>query len=131
MFELTPALALYFVEAASGNDFLYAAISGLAYSHPYRHFTAALHDTEGAWDAYWHRSSCYLHRLGANVTGVYTDAWKWFDRSAQDHVTAAIARACERCDTLVLGMGRDEGRDVDNANYELEGALVSHVLTRW
>eukprot|EP00041_Stephanoeca_diplocostata_P031479 m.980642 g.980642 ORF g.980642 m.980642 type:complete len:98 (-) comp23969_c0_seq13:1182-1475(-) len=30
-------------------------------------------------------------------------------------------------------MGRDRGRDVNNANYHLgpRSALVSHVLTRW
>ena len=131
MFELTPSLALHFIESASGNDYLYAAISGLAYCHPYRHLAAAMKDTQGVWDDYWRRSSCYMHRLGTNVTGVYTDAWKVFDRSAEDHVTAAIARACGQCEAMVLGMGRDEGRDINNANYELEGALVSHVLTRW
>lgn len=51
----------------------------------------------------------------------------------QDSTTASILRACgDVCRTLILGMGRDDGRDINNGNYHLgNNTLVSHILTRW
>ena len=90
-----------------------------------------------------------MQRLGTNTTGVYTDAQLPFDRSKQDPTTARIVQACgvDVCANLVLGMGRDEGRNVCNGNYLIslppagsssnglvnasETALVSSILTRW
>ena len=120
----------------------YAAISGLGYVHPYRNFTGAL--PASAWSEYWARARCYMQRLGTNTTGVYTDAQLPFDRSKQDPTTARIVQACgvDVCSNLVLGMGRDEGRNVYNGNYlispagskefgNVSAALVSSILTRW
>lgn len=132
VFEISPAIALYFVEKATGNDYLYGAISGLAYVHPYRSLMGSLPDFLPAWDSYWHRAACYLQLLGSTTTGVYTDAWKPFDRTVQDPITQSIAKACgAQCETLVLGMGRDTGRTIANGNYYIDGTQVSHVLTRW
>ena len=132
VFEISPAIALYFVERASGNDYIYGAISGLAYVHPYRSLMGSLPDFQPAWDAYWGRAACYLKLLGATTTGAYTDAWKPFDRSKEDPITRSIAEACgAQCETLVLGMGRDAGRTIANGNYYLGRTQVSHVLTRW
>jgi hypothetical protein len=36
----------------------YAAISGLAYTHPYRNFTSAVGPS--AWAKYWPRKRCYM-----------------------------------------------------------------------
>ena len=131
VYEISPAIALHFLEQASGNDFLYAAMSGLAYAHPYRSLMGRLLQPSAAWAAYWQRTSCYLQRLGTNVSGSYTDAQKFFNRTVQDPITLGMANACERCEMLVLGMGRDDGRTIENADYELGGVHVSHVLTRW
>jgi hypothetical protein len=132
VFEISPAIALYFIEQASGNDYLYGAISGLAYAHPYRSLMGSLPDFEPTWNAYWQRASCYLKRLGATTTGAYTDSWKPFIRAEKDPITKSIAKACgAQCETLVLGMGRDAGRTIANGNYYINDTQVSHVLTRW
>ena len=132
VFEISPAIALYFIEQASGNDYLYGAISGLAYAHPYRSLMGSLPDFEPTWNAYWQRASCYLKRLGATTTGAYTDSWKPFIRAEKDPITKSISKACgAQCETLVLGMGRDAGLTIANGNYYINDTQVSHVLTRW
>ena len=48
VFELSPGIAAYFIDEATANDDLYAAISGLAYVMPYRGFASSLSPTEAA-----------------------------------------------------------------------------------
>ena len=44
---------------------------------------------------------------------------------------AAAATPHNSCQNLVLGMGRDDGMDLSNSNYMLDGSIISHILTRW
>ena len=90
IFELAPAIASYFVNEATGNDYFYAAISGMAYVHPYREFCSSMPEPGAAWDAYWTRVARYMDRLGTTTTGVYTDAELPFIRAEKDVTTKRI-----------------------------------------
>jgi hypothetical protein len=131
--DLAPPIAAYYYENATPNDFLYMAISGIGYCHPYRDLMADTPDPEAAWAEYLEWTDGYRRRMGFDTVGLYTDAWKPFNRDRQDAVTKRFIEGMPGVAALVLGMGRDEGCNALNGNYYLENSptLVSHVLTRW
>jgi hypothetical protein len=131
--DLAPPVAQYYYETATPKDYLYMSISGAGYCHPYRNLMRLSPAPEAAWTAYLDRTAQYLRRMGCQELGLYTDAWKPYDREAQDPVTLRFLRGIPGVKMLVLGMGRDEGMNAANGNYVLgkPPALVSHILTRW
>eukprot|EP00051_Salpingoeca_urceolata_P020888 m.319128 g.319128 ORF g.319128 m.319128 type:complete len:366 (+) comp19702_c0_seq1:1103-2200(+) len=140
--ELAPAIALYFFNSATEQDYLYAGLSGVAYVHPYRQFNNATSNVTAAWDHYLNLTNAALDRLNCSTMVSYTDAFKPFVRATQDAVTRRLLSGAPRCDTLVLGMGRDGLVEVPSNNYRIQvpmpaapghnrSALVSHVMTRW
>lgn len=133
IFDLAPPIAAYYYEQATPKDYLYPAISGAGYCHPYRSLMKRCPEPEMAWREYLTRTAYDLHRMGGNELGLYTDAWTKFDRAKKDPVTLRFIRGILGVKMLVLGMGRDEGMTAENGNYMLGAppALVSHILTRW
>ena len=131
--DLAPPVAEYYYETATPKDYLYMSISGAGYCHPYRNLMRLSPAPEAAWTAYLDRTAQYLRRMGCQEIGLYTDAWKPYDRQAQDPVTLRFLLGIPGVKMLVLGMGRDEGMNATNGNYLLgqSPALVSHILTRW
>ena len=74
-----------------------------------------------------------MRKLGCHEIGIYTGAWAPYDRAKRDPVTLRFERGIPGLQTIVSGMGRDEGLNSDNANFFLgeRGMLVSNILTRW
>ena len=131
--ELVPPIMEWFFTRATDMDHFYPAISGGAYIHPYRDFATRRPDTEFSWRRYLRLSERAMQTLQAQEMGLYTDAWLPFDRSRQDPVTLRFTEGIRGLDTLLLGMGRDEGMNAQNGHYDLgsQGTHVAHVLTRW
>lgn len=131
--ELLPPIFQYFVDRATPLDHFYTAISGAGYVHPFRDFMAQTADPEAAWDDYLELTNRSMRALGSTSLGLYTDAWRTFDRGAADPVTRRFAEGLPMVDVLVMGMGRDDGLTEDTAMYVLPGTdvLVTHILSRW
>lgn len=131
--DLLPTVAEYFFERATANDHLYMAISGAGYVHPYRSFMARTADPAHGWRDYLALTSRFMQCVGFRELGLYTDAWKPYDRARFDSITVRFAEGVAGVRTLVLGMGRDEHIDALNGSYVLgkTDVLVSHILTRW
>lgn len=128
--ELMPPVAAYYYDAATPADYIYTAISGLGYTHPYRDLMARTGKPEKAWREYLRLTGEAMARMGCRELGLYTDGWLPFDRTEMDPATRRFVNGIPSLDTLVLGMGRDAGV-AKNPNYLMDGAVVSHVLTRW
>jgi hypothetical protein len=131
--ELAPSIAEYFYEQASPNDYLYAALSGVGYTHPYRNLFAKTPHPEAAWKTYLEKTRAAMQRMGCNELSLYTDSWKDFDRGKNDSVSRRFIDAIPELNLLILGMGRDEGRTAENGVYTLgdRETVVAHILTRW
>lgn len=131
--ELMPPVAEHYLREATPLDHLFAALSGAGYVHPYRSFLSRTADPEAAWRLYLDQTARLMARMGTRDLGLYTDAWRPFDRAVMDPTTARFAEGVPGLETLLLGMGRDEAVPPDDAIYTLgrEGVTVSHVLTRW
>jgi hypothetical protein len=130
--DLMPPVAAWYFRHATPNDHIFAALSGVGYTHPYRSLMARTPDPEAAWARYLELTGESVRRLGCGEIGLYTDAWLPFDRAARDPITRRYA-GIPGVEMLLLGMGRDEGVDPDAGSYRLgaNGTLVSHVMTRW
>jgi len=133
LFDLAPPLARYFYTQATPADYLYMSISGAGYCHPYRGLFSKTPHPDTAWRDYLDVTQGYLKRMHTETLGLYTDAWKPFDRDRQDAVTARFTAGLSGVKALVLGMGRDEGTPPEKANYRLDdnSPLISHIMTRW
>jgi len=131
--ELAPVIAAYYFEQATANDYLYMAISGAAYVHPFRNFLSRVEDSDGAWNEYVGLTRFYLEQMRCGELGLYTDAWRVYERAAGDAMVRRFLEGIPGATQVVLGMGRDEGIEPGAASYELggRGVLVSHILTRW
>lgn len=131
LLELMPAVAAYFFEQASPQDYVYLSISGTAYTHPYRGLFNRTQDPEQAWQAYLQLTTQALARLQCSQLGLYTNAFDVpFVRSRMDAVTARVA-AGTNASAIMLGMGRDTGIGLRTGNYRLGPAYVGHIQTRW
>jgi hypothetical protein len=131
IFDLAPPIAAYYYANATPNDYLYTAISGSGYTHPYRDFMSKTDNPEHNWAAYLAMTRRAMQRMASAELALYTDAWKPFVRTLHDPTTRRFVDAIPELDLLVLGMGRDDGIGPENGNYLLDGTLVTHVLTRW
>ena len=131
--ELMPSVIEWFYDRATPNDHFFMALSGAGYVHPYRNFMARTPDPEAAWRDYLALTRHYMEAFRLDTLVLYTNAWKTYDRRIHDPVTRRFTRALPQLDTLILGMGRDEGIDPAHRNYLMGGheTLVSHVITRW
>lgn len=131
--ELMPPVAGHLLETATPNDHWFAAISGAGYVHPYRAFMARTPDPEAAWAEYLGLTDRLMRRAGLAELGLYTDAWKPFDRAAMDPVTRRFAGGVPEARLLMLGMGRDDGMNAENGTYSVGGrdVMTAHILTRW
>ena len=132
-FEMEPPIAEYYFDQATPNDYIYMALSGAGYCHPYRAMMSKTPGPEQAWDEYIQLTGTWMRQMGCHEIGLYTNAWKPFDRARHDAVTKRFADGIPGLSALVLGMGRDEGMNALNGNYVLgeRHVAVSHVLTRW
>ncbi len=131
--ELMPPVAAYYLETATANDRLFAAISGAGYVHPYRRFMSRTAEPGAGWRGYVSLTATLMERLGFSELGVYTDAWKAYDRAVMDPVSRRFTEGIPGLRLLMPGMGRDDGVTADNSTYTLsgKGPVISHVLTRW
>ena len=131
--EMLPLATEWFLEQATPNDRFFMAISGAGYVHPYRGFMNRTPDPEAAWREYLALTGDYMRLLAIGELGLYTDAWRPFDRTRQDAVTRRFAEGIPGLRNLILGMGRDEGITRTTPHYRLgsNDVLVSHVFTRW
>ena len=132
--ELMPPVMEYYLETATANDRIYAAISGAGYTHPFRDFMSRTADPEAGWKDYLRITAGLMDRLGFSELGLYTDSWKPHDRAAREPVLRRFAEGVRQAAILLPGMGRDEGLTAANATYPLGGprdTLVAHILTRW
>ena len=132
--ELMPPVAEYYLQSATPNDRLFAAISGAGYTHPFRNFMARTPDPEAAWKGYLRITAGLMNRLGFAELGLYTDAWTPHDRAARGPVLRRFAEGVPQATLLMPGMGRDDGLTAANATYTLAGkrkVTAAHVLTRW
>ena len=132
--DLAPPVAKYYYDNATPNDYLYMAISGAGYCHPFRGLFHKTADAERNWAAYIETTSRYLERMRCSVVGVYTDAWKDYDHKSANAVLTRFVTGVDALNACVMGMGRDNGIEVDKANYYSEKddkVLISHVMTRW
>lgn len=133
IFELAPPVAAYYFEKASVNDYIYMAISGAAYVHPFRDFMGRVEDGDGAWNGYVGMTRAYLRQMQCGEVGLYTDAWRPYKRAAAEPVMNRFLNGIPEATQIILGMGRDEGMAPSRASYEMgeRRVLVSHILTRW
>ena len=132
--ELMPPVVEYYLQTATPNDRLFAAISGAGYTHPFRNFMARTPNPEAAWKEYLGITAGLMDRLGFTELGLYTDSWKPNDRAAREPVLRRFAGGVPQAALLMPGMGRDDGLTAASATYRLGGArdtMVSHILTRW
>ncbi len=127
---LMPPVAAYYYDTAAPADYIYTAISGLGYAHPYRGMMSRTPAPGAAWREYLRLTGAAMEQMGCRELGLYTDAWRRFDRARMDPVTRRFAGGMPQVDALVLGMGRDEGVEAE-PNYVVDEVVVSHVLTRW
>ncbi len=134
IFDLAPTIAAYYYEQASPNDYIYMAISGAGYCHPFRGLFSKTQDPEKSWGTYLEKTQHYLDRMYCRDIGIYTDAWKPYVRSDADVVVMRFLQGLKNIDSVVLGMGRDDGVDCDSSNYfinDKDTSVISHVMTRW
>lgn len=131
--ELAPPIAAYYFEQATRSDYLYMAISGAAYVHPFRAFESRTTNPEAAWGEYANLTGYYMRRMQCGELGLYTDAWRPYERAAAEPVLKRFIEAIPEVEQVILGMGRGEGIAPDAASYEMgeRPVLVSHVMTRW
>lgn len=132
--DLAPPLAHYFYTQATPVDYLYMSISGAGYCHPYRALFSKTSNPDKSWENYMALTQHYQERMRCEAIGLYTDAWKPFDRSTHDAITKRFADGLPDVQAVILGMGRDEGIMPEAANYYLSAhpsTLISHVMTRW
>ncbi len=133
--DLAPPVAHYYYQHAAPLDCLYMAISGAGYCHPYRDLFVKTPEPERAWSTYLDHTRRQATRMGAQAVGLYTDAWKPYDRGKHDAVTRRFAEALPAVEQFILGMGRDDSVAPDDANYRLDAGadapLITHVMTRW
>jgi hypothetical protein len=132
--ELMPPVMEYYLQTATPNDRLFAAISGAGYTHPFRKFMARTTDPDAAWKGYLRITARLMDQLGFAELGLYTDAWKADDRAAREPVLRRFAEGVPQAALIMPGMGRDDGLTAANATYALDGGrdvTVSHILTRW
>lgn len=131
--ELAPCIAAHYYAEATRSDYIYMAISGVGYCHPYRDLMSKTDDAAAAWRGYLDMTHRYLRQMRCAELGLYTEAWRAYARAKQDTVTLRFLEAIPTLELVVLGMGRDEEVPADEANYLLgpQRAIVSHVMTRW
>ncbi len=129
--ELLPPVAEHLYRSATPLDHLFCALSGAGYTHPYRAFLSRTASPEDAWMRYLGLTARLMERGALHDLGLYTDAWRPYDRRAMDPTTLRFAEGIPGLEMLVLGMGRDETVAPEQAVYPVEGALASHILTRW
>ncbi len=132
--ELMPPVVEYYLQSATSNDRLFAAISGAGYTHPFRNFMARTPNPDAAWKDYLHVTAGLMDRLDFAELGLYTDSWKPHDRAAREPVLRRFAEEIPQAALLMPGMGRDDELTAANATYPLGGTrdtMVSHILTRW
>ena len=132
-FDLMPMIAAYYYDEATPQDYIYMAISGAGYVHPYRDFLTRTPDPESAWQEYLGLTARYFDRMGASAIGLYTDAFFPFNRDEKDLITRRFADGVPGVRSLILGMGRDDGMNAVNGNYRIgdDDVQVNHILTRW
>ena len=133
IFELAPPIAAYYFEHATANDYLYMAISGAAYVHPYRAFMTRVQNPDAAWDAYLSLTRRFMNQMRCTEIGLYTDAWRTYDRAVGVPILNRFIKQVPELEQIILGMGRDEGVEPDRSSYAMgkKPVLVSHVMTRW
>ncbi len=132
--ELMPPVVEYYLQTATPNDRLFAAISGAGYTHPFRSFMTRTPDPDAAWREYLRITAGLMDLLGFTELGLYTDSWKPDDRAAREPVLRRFAEGVPQAALIMPGMGRDDGLTAANATHTLGGArdvMVSHILTRW
>jgi len=129
--EVIPPVMQWFYENATANDYFYMGLSGPGYVHPYRDLLSKTPDPDKAWVQHLEIIQYYMDKLDLKHISLYTDAWGGYDRKKKDPVTLKYASSLDNLQTLILGMGRDEG--ITEYNYLLgnKNALVSHIATRW
>jgi hypothetical protein len=146
LYELMPALLAWFLNEATGNDFIYGAISGAAYTHPYRNLFANTSTPEQCWLGYRDLTTQGIERSQTTAFGLYTNSYSHpFNRTDMDPTTAQFAArpnasTCNQTSCLprlaVLGMGRDANVAAPTNNYRVASEdgreiYASHVMTRW
>jgi hypothetical protein len=134
IFDLAPTIAAYYYEQASPNDYIYMAISGAGYCHPFRGLFSKTHEPEKNWDTYLEKTKRYLNQMQCRDMGLYTDAWKPYVRSDADAIVMRFLKGLENIDSIVLGMGRDDDVDYDSSNYFINNtdtSVIAHIMTRW
>ena len=134
LFDLAPPIAAYFYNQATANDYIYMAISGAGYCHPWRNMFMNNDAPEQAWRAYIGITRQYLERMAYSAIGLYTDAWKPYNRVQRDAVLRRFADSLPQTESFILGMGRDDGIGRNTSTYFLDkkrDTIISHVMTRW
>ena len=132
--DLAPSIAKYYYDEATVNDYIYMAISGAGYCHPFRDLFVKTKCPVLCWNDYLEITDRYLDRMQCSVVGLYTDAWKTYNHNAAAPVLKRFAEELNTLNACVMGMGRDEGIDNNNSNYYIgkdDKVLVSHIMTRW
>jgi hypothetical protein len=129
--EMMPSVMAWFFRAATPNDHFVLALSGAGYAHPYRAFMERTADPEAAWRGFLALTRDAMDRLGIRDVCLYTDAWLPFERERRDAVTRRFVSGLKGPDLLILGLGRDENALDLGPGYDLDGTLVTHVVTRW
>jgi len=134
LLDLAPPIAKYYYDAATPNDYIYMAISGAGYCHPFRELFLKTKNPETCWNRYTETTRHYLDQMQCSVMGLYTDAWKTYDRASSDPVLLRFVEGIESLDACIMGMGRDNGIDLENSSYYIRktnnNVLVSHIMTR-
>lgn len=130
LLELAPPIAYYFYTQATPKDYLYVAISGAGYCHPYRNLFGQLQEKEKAWHQYITLTRYYCDRMRCAIVGLYTDAWLYFDHNAQHAITKRFVEGIPELQCLILGMGRDDGITADHSNYWLTKDTSASRLPR-
>ncbi len=130
--ELLPPVAEWHLEKITPKDELVIALSGAAYVHPYRGLFSKVNEPEKAWKDYLDLTEYYMNLFDIEQMCLYTDAWiDPFDREQKDPITRKIVNNIENLNTLIMGMGRDEGIDETNMHYFIDDVHVGHIVTRW
>jgi len=134
VFDLAPSIASYYYNEASSNDYIYMAISGAGYCHPFRELFSKTTQPEKCWENYLTTTNGYLLNMQSTVLGLYTDAWKPFVKKDADTILKRFIQGLGTLDAIILGMGRDENIDRNAPNYYLQNdneTVISHIMTRW
>ncbi len=131
--DVAPPVAEHYLEQATPLDHIFLGLSGAAYVHPFRDFMAKTPDPEAAWEGYLSLTGEYMARLGCHEVGLYTDAWRPYERAIMDPTASRFVDGIPELQGLVMGMGRDEGMTGEEATYLMgeSEVAVAHVRTRW